>query len=103
MIENFFLDTGDMDMWCIFFKEYDSRGNLTELVSCKSESIKSKWKRATSFVSKCPALRTREVQFIRNNRHMPSLISHNGSVKFGAPIVARLPLFDFCARQGVTI
>ena len=102
MIENYFTDGGE-DMWRICFREYDKDGNLTELISCKSITIKSKWKAVKSFLKSCNPDHTREVQFCKNGKQMPSLVSNGKETRFDKPISAMLPLFDYSREHGVVI
>lgn len=89
-------------MWSICFREYDRDGHLTELISTKSEKIKTKWKRIKSFVNSTPSDRVREVQFYRRGKQMPSLLSDGNFIRFGKPIVAALPLFEYARTIGIT-
>ena len=102
MLKNYFYDHGG-DMWNICFREYNGEGTLTELVSCKSEKIKTKWKTIHKFLSNCKDGYIREVQFCRKGKQMPSLISNGKEIKYEKPISAMLPLFTFAREQGITI
>lgn len=90
-------------MWRICFREYDSEGNLTELISTKSVKIKSKWKTIQSYLKSCRPSFTREVQFCRNGKQMPSLVSNGETTRFEKPISALLPLFDYSREHGIEI
>lgn len=90
-------------MWNICFREYDMNGNLTELISCKSKRILTKWKSIQSFLHGCKEGKTREVQFCKNGRQQPSLVSNGEQIKFMKPIVALLPLFDYARSCDVEV
>lgn len=103
MIANFFADNGGQNMWSIYFKEYDAKGNLVELISHRSKTISVQKRRINDFLKACKVGNVREVQFWRNNKSKPSLVSNGKSILFAPPIVAKLPLFDFCERCGVEV
>lgn len=90
-------------MWNICFREYNQSGSLVELVTVKSKSIKSRWKSIQSFLKSCKEGYVREVQFCRNGKQQPSLVSNGNEVKFMKPIVALLPLFEYSREQGVNV
>lgn len=102
MLSNYFQE-GEKDMWNICFREYDGKGNLTELISVKSKKIKNRWSSIQKFLKSCGDGRTREVQFCRNSRQQPSLISSQGKIFFGKPIVAMLPLFEYANERGILV
>lgn len=102
MVDNFFAFQG-VDMWNICFREYNQDGALTELVSCRSKRISSKWKTIKSFLEACKPDFIREVQFCKNGKQMPSLVSNGSGTKFEKPIVAMLPLFDFARDKGINV
>lgn len=90
-------------MWNICFREYDRDGNLTELISCKSKTVKSKWKTINSFLNACVTGKIREVQFCRAGKQKPSLISNGKEIQFAKPITAMLPLFSFARDNGIEV
>lgn len=90
-------------MWSICFREYDSQGNLIELVNCKSLRIKSKTRMIRSFMSACKPGNIREVQFCRNGKQYPSMVSNGFETKYAKPIVAMLPLFDYARHLNIEV
>lgn len=90
-------------MWSICFREYDSQGNLIELVNCKSLRIKSKTRMIRSFMSACKPGNIREVQFCRNGKQYPSMVSNGIETKYAKPIVAMLPLFDYARHLNIEV
>ena len=90
-------------MWNICFREYDKDGSLTELITCRSEKIKSKWRTIQMFLKNCKNGYVREVQFCRHGKQMPSLVSNGKEIKYDKPILAMLPLFDFAREKGITV
>ena len=102
MIQNYFIE-GSEGMWRICFREYDDNGNLTELISTKSQNIKSRWRTINQFLRSCRPPFTREVQFCRNGKQMPSLVSNGEHIRFEKPITALLPLFDYARNINVNV
>lgn len=90
-------------MWSICFREYDSKGNLTELVTCKSVRIKSKTRMIRSFMTACKPGNVREIQFCRNGKQYPSLVSNGVETKYAKPITALLPLFDYARNLNIEV
>lgn len=101
LIENYFLHDGeDEDMWCISFREYDKKGFLTELVSCKSDRIKQRRKSICGFLDACPSGMIREIQFRRGGKTYPSIVTDGQIRRFASPIMANLPLLNYAVNQG---
>lgn len=90
-------------MWNICFREYDPKGNLTELVTCKSVKIKSKTRMIRLFMTACKPGNVREVQFCRNGKQYPSLVSNGIETKYAKPITALLPLFDYARNLNIEV
>lgn len=90
-------------MWCICFREYDVKGNLTELITVKSKRIKTRWRDIQKFLKSCKESCVREVQFMKGGRQQPSLISNGDRIQFAKPIVAMLPLFDYARSKGFEV
>jgi len=101
-IQNYF-HGGLKDMWSICFREYDSQGNLIELVGCKSTKIKSKFRMIRSFMAACKPGNVREVQFCRNGKQYPSLVTNGIEMKYAKPITAMLPLFDYARLLNIEV
>ena len=101
-VQNYF-HGGVSYMWNICFREYDAQGNLTELVNCKSVRIKSKSRMIRSFLSSCRKGNVREVQFCRNGKQYPSLVSNGVEAKYSKPITAMLPLFDYARNLNIEV
>ena len=90
-------------MWNICFREYDSKGNLTELVNCKAVKIKTKNRMIKSFMIACKPGNVREIQFCRNGKQYPSLVSNGIETRYAKPIVAMLPLFDYARNLNIEV
>lgn len=95
-IHNYFME--DTGMWQVCFKEYSSGGFLVGLVSCKTDKIKRQRRKIDAFLTACPKNMVREVQFYRNGRHFPSIVSDGAKRKMSSPIVAMMPLFEYAKR-----
>lgn len=102
-IQNYFFHGGAKDMWNICFREYDSKGNLTELVNCKAVKIKTKNRMIKSFMIACKPGNVREIQFCRNGKQYPSLVSNGIETRYAKPIVAMLPLFDYARNLNIEV
>lgn len=99
LLQNFFTCEGEEGMsWCICFKEYDNRGYLLNLFSCRCARIRMKWRVIRDYLDNCPDNRIREVQYMRFGKTYPSMVSNGQSVRFGEPIVAKLPLFEYAKK-----
>lgn len=88
-------------LWNICFKEYDRNGYLISLIPCKCARIKMKFRAIKSFLGACPTGNVREVQFRRASKNYPSIVSDGNSSKWSAPVLAKLPLFEYCKRAAV--
>lgn len=85
-------------MWQICFREYDSTGMLLMLFSKKAEKIRHRNRSIDTFLSQCQSESIREVQFYRNGKQYPSIITDGQTRKFSKPIAARLPIFDYLRK-----
>lgn len=85
-------------MWQICFKEYDSNGMLVGLIPLKSVKVRSQWKKINAYLDACRDGIVREVQFYRNGKHYPSIVSDGTYRQFHEPITAMLPLFEYAKR-----
>lgn len=102
LLQNFFAcEVNDM-LWNICFREYDKRGYLLSLISCKCAKIKTKWRIIRDYLDNCPTGRVREVQYARYGKTFPSMVSDGEQLRFEAPIVAKLPLFEY-AKSGSSV
>lgn len=88
--------------WTLCFKEYDSCGHLVTEIPCRCKKIKVKYHAMMEFLSLCEAGNVREVSFKRGNRVYPSLISDGTTKKWGTPILASLPLFEYAKKVHVS-
>lgn len=90
-------------MWNICFREYDSNGNLTGLVSCRSEKIKSKSRTIRAFMTACKPGCIREIQFRKNGKQFPSMVTNGVDTKYAEPICAKLPLFEYAKNMNIEV